>query len=297
MHAQTSHPVPPYLRRAPLRCAAMVTLTLLLAACAGTSSPDQSPGTVPLEQEMPLYPLTLMGEVHDNAQGHILRAQALASAINAGWRPAIAMEQFDREHQPALDKALASCSNAACVIQAASPGKASWNWDYYWPIIDLALRHDLRLFAANLSRKDAGRIMKEGLPAVFITAELQQLGLDSKPDPALLQAQIQEIANGHCGMLPASLHAPMATAQIARDAVMALTVQQAAANASGQPQPVVLLAGNGHVRRDYGVPRWLDGTRVMTVGYTESAAADRVFDRNIVIKPAQRPDPCASLRK
>ena len=45
----------------------------------------------------------------------------------------------------------------------------------------------------------------------------------------------------------------MAQAQFARDAVMAEVLRRSAPQGGG----VVLLAGNGHVRRDIGVPRWL----------------------------------------
>jgi hypothetical protein len=36
----------------------------------------------------------LMGEVHDNPDAHAYRLRDLRVAIDAGWRPAILMEQF-----------------------------------------------------------------------------------------------------------------------------------------------------------------------------------------------------------
>jgi uncharacterized iron-regulated protein len=68
---------------------------------------------------------------------------------------------------------------------------------------------------------------------------------------ALLAAQETEVRDSHCGMLPESMVSPMAKAQIARDVVMAETLRAHAANG------VVLIAGNGHVRTDIGVPFWL----------------------------------------
>jgi len=46
----------------------------------------------------------LLGEVHDNAEHHLLRHGLLVALVGGGRRPAIAMEQFDREHQPALQR-------------------------------------------------------------------------------------------------------------------------------------------------------------------------------------------------
>lgn len=275
---------------------AAVALAVLLGACTHAPQAYNQNDAASLAHDLPRYSLSLLGEVHDNAKGHALRRRALADAIDAGWRPIIAMEQFDREFQGSLDKALETCGDAQCVIAAASPGQARWNWTYYQPVIDLALRHHLPLLAVNLSRTDASQVMTAGLTAVFTAAELQDLGLKNGPDPALLREQVSEVIDGHCGMLPASLHVGMATAQIARDAMMALLIRRAALRHEPK-QPVVLLAGNGHVRRDKGVPRWLDDSATLAVGFTESAAPAGLFDRNIVLPPTPRPDPCASLKE
>ncbi|PLC52317.1 hypothetical protein CR155_18880 [Pollutimonas nitritireducens] len=271
-------------------------LAVILAACA--SKPRAINDVAALAQELSRYPISLLGEVHDNAEGHQLRRDALTEAIESGWRPAIAMEQFDREFQASLNAALESCVDAQCVIAAVSPDQGRWDWLFYQPVIELALRYRLPLLAANLSRSDAGRVMNSGLGTVFTPEELKELGLEDGPDPNLLQDQIREVIDGHCGMLPASLHEGMATAQIARDAMMALLMRRTAwSGGAAAPMPVVLLAGNGHVRRDKGVARWLTGYAVLAVGFTEAAAAPELFDRNIVVSAMPRSDPCETLQE
>ena len=59
---------------------------------------------------------------------------------------------------------------------------------------------------------------------------------------------------------------------------------------------VVLLAGNGHVRRDIGVARWLGAVenRVFAVGYLESTDESTpvaAFDAVVRTAPAERADP------
>lgn len=223
----------------------------------------------------------LLGEVHDNPDGHRARLALLRARIDAGWRPAIAMEQFDRERQPDLDRAQQACKDAACVIAMASPGKASWQWDFYAPVIDLALREHLPLYAANLSRADAGKIVEHGY---------------DRPVPAgVLQPQVDEVRAGHCGMLPDDMLAPMATAQVARDVAMADVLSNALA---AHPDGVVLLAGNGHARRDFGVAYWLRarGIASESVGFVEDAAETAHFDRAEVVPAFKREDPCAKFK-
>ncbi len=65
---------------------------------------------------------------------------------------------------------------------------------------------------------------------------------------------------------------------------------------------VVLLAGNGHVRSDLGVPRHLSGhlgaDRLLSLGLLEiNDRDDAVFDVVIRTKAQARDDPCESLRK
>src|SRR5689334_15596686 len=54
------------------------------------------------------HPVVLLGEVHDHAGQHALRVRALRHWIEQGGaRPALLMEQVDRERQADLDRARA----------------------------------------------------------------------------------------------------------------------------------------------------------------------------------------------
>ena len=233
----------------------------------------------------------LLGEVHDNAAGHAARAALLREKIEAGWRPAIAMEQFDTAQQSALDAAMRDCADAVCVIARVAPKKTSWTWDYYQPVIALALQYKLPLHAANLSRAEASKVVKNGFAAALPAELIAHYRLDTLP-PDVLAAQETEVRDSHCGALPESLVTPMAKAQIARDVVMAETLRTHATNG------VVLIAGNGHVRGDIAVPFWQgrDGLRAQSVGFLEPASSARPFDEVLRIPATERPDPCAGFK-
>ena len=124
---------------------------------------------------------------------------------------------------------------------------------------------------------------------------LKEHGYDKPVPDAVLQPQVEEVRTGHCGMLPDDMLAPMATAQVARDVAMADVLQAALA---AHPDGVVLLAGNGHVRRDFAVAYWLRerGIAADTVGFVEDAGEAAHFDRAEVVPPFARPDPCAKFK-
>ena len=249
----------------------------VLSACAGPA--PGLPDALRLTQ-----PVVLLGEVHDHPAQHALRLQAFADALARGARPALALEQFDRGKQGALDALQASqpAPDAQALIAAA--GASGWDWAYYRPFIALALQYGLPVVAANVSREEARRVMREGLAAS---------GFDAEVPADLLAAQVAAIEASHCGKLPSGVAPRMALSQVARDQFMARVLQTHA------PRGVVLLAGNSHVRTDVGVPRWLDAAtrgRSVAIGVLEEGDPTTAFDRIVRTAVHPRPDPCLDFK-
>ncbi|UGQ45589.1 ChaN family lipoprotein [Massilia endophytica] len=234
----------------------------------------------------------LLGEVHDNPQGHKLRYEELRKRVEAGWRPAIAMEQFDRDQQDLLNDAQKGCVDAACVIRLMK--KPGWDWQQYYGIIQLALDHQLPLIAVNLSRAEASKTVRDGLASGFDEKTRAAYRLNEPVSADFRKAQENEIREGHCNMLPDMMLPGMVDAQMARDVWMAKLIRDQ------QPRDVVLIAGNGHVRKDLGVPYWLNAVQpaltVRSIGYLEPKGKGK-YDEVREIPAAKREDPCGKFRK
>ncbi|HOV96867.1 MAG TPA: ChaN family lipoprotein [Thermomonas sp.] len=266
-----------------LRNLSLLALLSALLACSHTPTP------VAIATPRVL----LLGEVHDNAAGHAARIAVLREKLATGWRPAIAMEQFDRERQSDLDAAMRDCTDADCVIARAAPAKSSWEWTHYKPVIELARQYQLPLYAANLSRAAASNIVRAGFADALPADLIAHYRLDALP-VSVLAAQSSEVRDSHCGQLPEAMVVPMAKAQIARDVVMADVIRTALhQHAAG----IVLIAGNGHVRSDIAVPFWLHraGLTPSTLGFLEPNANAAPYDAVQRIPASARPDPCAGF--
>ena len=251
------------------------------AAIAACSTPANAPMRF-------TQPVVLLGEVHDNAAQHALRLAAFKALLESGARPALALEQFDRDKQPLIDRLMAQtpAPDADALIGAA--GGNGWLWPHYKPFIQLALHYGLPIVAANVSREDTRRVMREGLAAS---------GFDANVPAAVLQAQAAGIEASHCGLLDAATAGRMAQAQVARDQFMAQVLQTHA------DRGVVLLAGNGHVRIDLGAPLWLPAAvraRSEAIGVLEegdtTGSVQPAFDRRVFTAAQPRPDPCEAMR-
>ena len=268
------------------------------AAAVATAAPVAiDPNPAALVQAMQGHRVVLLGEVHDNAAQHALRAAALRQLLIAGARPAIAFEQFDRDRQPDIERARRERPNDADHLIAQAKSDGDWSWERYRPFVALALEYDLPIVAANLSRRDAMRVAIDGWPAVFDAATRDELRLDALP-AKFRRSHEDAIAAGHCNLLPPDAVPARARAQIARDMVMARSIRPYV------DRGAVLLAGNGHVRRDIGVPFWLpaDAARgAVSIGVLEQnddgsvpeSAVD--FDAYLITPRAERTDPCQEL--
>jgi uncharacterized iron-regulated protein len=270
------------------RAARALRLTGFVAIAACTHLPGQDLNQQRLTDAMRSRPIVLLGEVHDNAAQHALRAQALRELLASGARPALLMEQFDRDHQADIDKLMAQTGTTADdVIKAAGALGTGWAWPLYRPFIALALEYRLPLVAANVSRADARRVSQEGLAAS---------GFDANVPAGIESHQTNTILASHCGMLNEAQARRMASAQVARDQFMARMLSEHAQRGA------VLLAGNGHVRNDVGVPVWLAPAlrqRSVGIGMLENGEAGaEVYDRVITTAaPAARADPCEGMRR
>jgi uncharacterized iron-regulated protein len=300
----------------------MKLLFLILLVLAGCSSPQTQTGNTTLEgriwdvqagafitlqdleQRAAQTSYLMLGELHDSDEHHRLQLQMLqalqtraargertASADSPVLRPVLAMEQFDTEHQAALQAAQAAgVRDAEQLADAGRLDRQGWAWPAYRDLVAHAGTHQWPLVATNLSRERAREIAQGRSTPSLPAADAGQL--------AVLE---DALVRGHCGhRLPAPQMARMVAAQRARDAHMAAALREA----RRQGQPVVFIAGMGHVRRDMGVPRYLaDGTQALVVGFVETQAGRMTpgdyplagLDIAWFTAPTPRTDPCAGM--
>lgn len=249
----------------------------------------------------------LLGEIHDDSAHHAIRSRLLEAIAGAGVHPAVVMEQFDLDHDDALRAAQQSGATAEQIADAGALDRKGWQWPLHEPIIAAALAAKLPLRAGNLSR--SALFEPEATLATNVSLRAR---FDSACWTAAQARKLRrDIVVDHCGRLPANTVPRLVLAQRARDAAMAQALVDDAT-----PDGAILIAGNGHVRRDLGVPVYLDvdagdAAAIVSVGFVEVDPAKRAtaelartlakhyaaFDYIWLTPPIARPDPCAVFRR
>ena len=253
----------------------------------------------------------LLGEVHDNPDHHVLQARLVRAVTAAGKHPALAFEMMDEDVQAKIDAAAArQPRDPDAIAKAVEWEKSGWyGFSMYRPIFAAGLEAGLPIVAANLPRQIAKHVVVQGDKA--LTPELRTRLASFEPlPPATVQGLREEMKRSHCDApLPEPFLDKLALAQRARDVQMAGRMREA-----GGANGAVLVTGNGHARRDRGVPFYLGreapGRSVISVGLLEVAAewatpaeyaADfgkgpLPFDLVVFTPKTERDDPCDDLR-
>ncbi len=280
----------PYTTVAPPRGLIFPDSTVVLDATTGAPiAPEE------LLRRVEAADFVLLGEIHDNTLHHQVRGALLTAA--RARRPAVVFEQFARTTVPIPPPAPGETEEAWLDAHFDRKG---WKWPLHAPVVDAAIAHARAIWGSELSREALRAVVRRGIDAAPppLGQLIRQVPLDSAEEAAIEQ----ELFVGHCGKLPSEMMPGMRVAQEVRDASMT-----EALIAAGNTGPAWLIAGNGHVRMDIGVPRLLrrlgPDRKLFVVGIVERGTEEAVpgmsagqrYDVLIVTPPATREDPCTGL--
>lgn len=243
----------------------------------------------------------LLGERHGNPEHHALQGRLVAATAAGGRAVAVVAEQLDFPQQPAIDACRTECDDFGAELgQRVAWAKSGWPpYALYAPVFEAAEQAAAKVLAGN---PGAARIraLSRGEPTSdereWVTAAREPLSSRGR------EQLVRDLVDGHCGHLPAERTEPLVYAQRLRDAAMAATL----ARGAGADGTAVLVAGNGHVRRDYGVPTLLQEPRTLVIGFTEVSADERfaakyaepdAFDYLWFTARVDEPDPCEQFRE
>ena len=245
----------------------------------------------------------LLGEKHDNADHHTEQARLLGAMITRKRSPAVVLEMIETDMGDRLT-AYTDRQSATSAEFGDAMGweKRGWGpWESYKPILDVTFAARLPIAPGGIPQVRASGIAHHGESAVD-AEDRKTFLLDETMDPTLESSLHDELVQAHCGHLPSSMVRGMLLAERARDAGMANAM------APFEARGAVLIAGNGHTRKDRGVPwalaRKAPSAKVVSVsmmeaqdGRTDPKAYDAHADFVFFTPRATDEDPCVAFKE
>jgi uncharacterized iron-regulated protein len=266
--------------------------------------------------------IVLLGEVHDNPEHHAVRGDILQPRLEQtaparGVRPAAVFEHIRTSQQAQLESFYAKSAKSRRLWRASDLlRELAWNksgWppaEIFYPLFDAALWARQPIHAGSADR-DRVRTLVRGDAPEPTDAEARRLALARSMPQPLVAALTTELAGSHCGIVEGPALDRMGLAQRYTDAHLAEAVVRAAERHGG----AFLLAGNGHVRADRGVPwhlrRLAPARKAVAVmllevaegrndpsAYLPRTPGGAVAADYVLFTPRHpRPDPCERLRR
>lgn len=181
-------------------------------------------------------PRVLVGEKHDNPDHHALQLWLLRALQAQRAQGSLLLEMLQPEQQARLE-AVQGQAQLPEDLPKALDWQDGWDWQLYGPIVREALQDRIVLLPANLSVGEMRAAYRQPTPLVGVKSNA----------PAVRAALLEQVREGHCGLLPESQLPAMLAVQQRRDRRIAERLLAA-------PQPALLFTGAYHARKDLGVP-------------------------------------------
>lgn len=232
--------------------------------------------------------IIVLGEQHDNAAHHLRQSEWVAAL-----GPKALVFEMLTPRQAA--RATSPWSDQTSLDALIGWSQTSWPaFDMYYPIF--AAAPEAVIYGAGVSRDDLRKTLKRPLAK---HPQAARYGLGGVVDPVEQAAREALQAIAHCGALPSEMLPVMVDAQRLRDMELA-DVSLRALRATGGP--VVVIAGNGHARSDWGMPALVAAAApdvsIFALGQGEDGLD--VHGRFAVTLDAPAPergDPCAAFNQ
>lgn len=193
-----------------------------------------------------------VGEEHPNPHDHAAQIAVLEAAYAVEPKLGLGLEMLPRSAQPALDAYLAGKIDEA-QLQKDVDWPKTWGYPFglYAPLLRFCREHKLRVYALNAPRALVHTVGMKGLDA--LSPDEKKPLPEIQPGPAAHREMVREAFAQHPkGKFADAKFERFYLAQLVWDETMAESISSALA-APEAPRKLVVVAGEGHVRR-FAVP-------------------------------------------
>ena len=204
----------------------------------------------------------LLGEKHDNPLHHEKQAFMVSMVREAEKSGQLVFEMADSGHKEILAAVTPDVIDK--LGRAINWEERGWpDWESYQPIAEEALAASMRFKPGNPERS---LMMQIGRGGDVPNEALADLRWEVRYSQAQKDDLLDELYYSHCEMMERDKLSGLVTMQRLKDAFIGRAMRQDRL----EGETSILIAGNGHTRKDRGVPMFLDdGENILSVALIE----------------------------
>ena len=199
--------------------------------------------------------IIFVGENHDRFAHHMNQLKIIRKLHKAGAKIGVGMEMFQKPYQKFVDDYLAGKIDEAEFLRQTDYYN-KWRFDYnlYKPIVDFLKENNIPLIALNI---DGDITRKTALKGIDNLSQKEKEQLPDQLDFSneLYRADLHKVFEIHTNEHNLKNFNHFFQAQTLWDETMADSAAKFLAD--NPASKLVILAGNGHVRHEYGIPQRL----------------------------------------
>ena len=199
--------------------------------------------------------LIFIGEVHNNPEHHLIQVQILQSLMIRYGIQSVAMEVFQQNQQPVLDRYIDGSITEAVFLKDVGWDK-TWSYDYYLyrPLMLMPKEKGGKVLAINAPNDIVRKVARSGLSSLE-PSERDQLAIHIDLENERHRAYLRNVFENHA-------HPDLKRfdffyqAQCVWEDTMAENIAE---YLKKHKEKIVVFTGNGHIINKFGIPnRTLD---------------------------------------
>jgi uncharacterized iron-regulated protein len=231
--------------------------------------------------------IIFMGEVHDQMDHHRNQVRVLRELSNGSGPVVVAMEMFQRSQQSVLDRWTRGGLTEELFLKEVNWEK-TWGIDYsyYKGILDLARDHRIKVLGLNIPKDLVRKVAQGGMESLSEEDRRNLPDMDLKdPDHRRF---IRSIFDRHKEGT-AKVFDHFYQAQCLWDEAMAETLSHFLRSPEGANATVLVVAGNGHVVYDFGIPKRVSRRITLTYRTVVQKEWRNEWDEDLLFSHSARP--------
>jgi uncharacterized iron-regulated protein len=240
-----------------------------------------------LIEELAPSRVIFVGETHDQIEHHRVQEKVLLELLKRGRKVVVAMEMFQQSQQPILDRwGQGALTEGEFLREIEWETTRGIDYSFYKGILDTIKEHRLKVLGLNIPKELTRKVAQTGIESLPVEDQrrLPEMDLTDRNHRRYIRSFYKTHQEG-----TAKDFEYFYQAQCLWDEAMAEALADFLNSSEGEGRTVLVLAGNGHIVFDFGIPKRLHRRRSLPYRTVVLKEWKKEWDEDLCFSRAPQP--------